>query len=146
MSTRWLLLLGSNLDDEARLRQALSALARLGVSHVLGAVRRLPAYDGAGEYHNALAELAFEGDRGALDGALKRLEVELGRRRDVPGEVAIDIDILACHDGAAWRADPHARAKGEFDHDPARVLLQQAGIEVERAGAPAGRARPASGA
>lgn len=134
MTTRWLLLLGSNLPDESRVRAALLGLVKLGAPRVCTPIRRFPAYAGHGKYFNVLAELSGDLRREALDAALKRLEADLGRLRDsgVGTEVAIDIDILARHDGARWLADAHAVAKGEFSHQVVQTLLQQADIEIRQ--------------
>ncbi|PWK83880.1 2-amino-4-hydroxy-6-hydroxymethyldihydropteridine diphosphokinase [Fulvimonas soli] len=125
---RWLLLLGSSLPDDARVRAALDRLAELGAAAPLTPIRRFPSHSGGGEYYNALARLDAALGRAALRERLRALEAALGRRRDVPGEVAIDVDILAGLDGTRWRADPHARAKGEFGRAPVQALLRQAGI------------------
>lgn len=130
MVTDWLLLLGSNLADEARVRAALLGLVKLGAPRACTLIRQFPAYEGRGEYFNALAELSCDLQREALDAALKQLEADLGRRRDSTDEVAIDIDILARHDGARWQADAHAVAKDEFGRQAVQTLLQQADIDV----------------
>ena len=134
MAARWLLLLGSNLPDESCVRTALLALIKLGAPRACTPIRRMRSYDGKGEYFNALAELSCDMQRAELDAALKQLETGLGRRRDASADVAIDIDILARHDGVRWHADAHAVAKGEFAHGAVQDLLQQAGIEVPASG------------
>lgn len=131
MTGRWLLLLGSNLAGDARVRAALQQLAEIGGITVLTPILRFPSDDdSAGDYFNVLAEFAFEGDRLLLMNRLKRLEAALGRRHDGDGCVAIDIDVLATHDGQCWRADAHAQAKGEFRRTPVRSLLQLGGRQV----------------
>lgn len=129
---RWLLLLGSNLDDDARVRAALDALCTLGPVNQATAIRRLPAHGDASapDYHNALATLHADLDRDTLVAHLKRIEKELGRVRG-SGRVAIDIDLLARQDGARWVADTHAFEKGDLAHAPAPLLLREAGIDVE---------------
>lgn len=130
----WLLLLGSSLPTDACLQRALVGLTALGEVRVATPVRRFPSYAGepSRRYFNALAELATPLDRDALRTRLRALEAQLGRRRDVPGEVAIDLDLLAFADGTGWRADAHALAKGDLDHPTTRTLLALAGIDAIR--------------
>lgn len=127
---RWLLLLGSSLPTDACMQRALVRLGALGAVRAVTPVRRCPSYDGTPDrwYFNALAELDATLDRTALHARLRAIEAELGRRRDVPGEVAIDLDILARHAGGGWQADAHALAKGDLDHPITQTLLQLAGI------------------
>jgi 7,8-dihydro-6-hydroxymethylpterin-pyrophosphokinase len=128
---RWLLLLGSSLDQDDRLRTALDCLADLGESQALTPVQRFPSHDGSGRYYNALAEIHFDDERPVLVAALKRLETALGRHRDETATVDIDIDILAATDAdGRWRADHHALEKNEFARDTVCELLRQAGIDV----------------
>jgi 2-amino-4-hydroxy-6-hydroxymethyldihydropteridine diphosphokinase len=131
-SRRWLLLLGSNLPHDGCMTAALARLSQCGETTALTPIRRFAAHDGGrGEYFNALATLASELDAPALAGRLKQLEAELGRRRDASGQVAIDLDILACADAdGAWRADAHAMAKREFVQPPVASLLREAGIAL----------------
>lgn len=128
VARRWLLMLGSNLPDDARIHEALRRLQEIGATAALTPVHRFPSHDGRpGDYANALAELTFDGGRGALDAALKRLERALGRDRAARGQVAIDIDILAWREQGRWRADEHAWAKGEFERPAVQVLLRESG-------------------
>ena len=130
---RWLLLLGSNLAHDTRVRDALERLSSLGQATPLTSIQHFPSHDGnRGEYYNALAVLAVDVPRGVLTDRLRQLEVALGRRRDADGEVAIDVDILAMSDGERWLADTHALAKGEFERLPVATLLRQAAITAER--------------
>ena len=134
MDRRWLLLLDSNLARDRCVHAGLRRLALLGEVTARTPVRRFPAHDGAGaDYHNALAVLACDRDRAALEGAIKAIESALGRRPQA-GVVAIDIDILACSDdaGCGWRADPHALEKREFDQAPVAALLAELGVSVTR--------------
>lgn len=128
---RHLLLLGSNLADASRLDQALDALRALGAVTQPLPVRHGPPRSGDGAwYFNALAVLACALDDAALDAALAAIEQQLGRRRD-GSEVAIDIDRLAVAQGSgAWRAHPHALAKGELARPPAAGLLAACGIHI----------------
>lgn len=130
MSRRWLLVLGSNLADDARLRQALVALESLGGVTQLTPVLLTPARRGGGHYHNALVALSVDTSAALLRQALKRVETELGRVRDGSGVVAIDIDPLALDDGQGWQPDARALEKGEFTRAPVPQLLAQAGIEL----------------
>ena len=70
MDRRWLLLLGSNLARDRCVHAGLRRLALLGEVTARTPVRRFPAHDGAGaDYHNALAVLACDRDRAALEAA-----------------------------------------------------------------------------
>jgi 2-amino-4-hydroxy-6-hydroxymethyldihydropteridine diphosphokinase len=130
MPHRWLLLLGSSLPTDERLRAALDRLAELGTPTPLTAIEQFPSHSGGGPYYNALVRLDTALDRTALRERLRTLEAMLGRRRDGPGEVAIDVDLLAHHIDGCWQADTHAQAKGEFVREPVATLLRQAGVEV----------------
>ena len=129
---RWLLLLGSNLAEPDRIRQALETLDALGHVESLTPIKRIPARgDLTRFYYNALAALDCELDRDALRAQLKRIELELGRVRDGSGEVAIDIDLLATHANGRWLADPHALEKNEFAQTPARELIEATAIVID---------------
>ncbi len=129
MARRWLLLLGSNLADDACLREASAVLSAIGDVDALTPIRRFPCDDGSpGEYHNLLVALAVDAGREDIGERLKQLEAALGRRRGDSGEVAIDIDILASAGEGAWQADAHALAKGEFARGSVRALLDETGI------------------
>lgn len=130
----WLLMLGSNLSDDSRLRQALCRLEALGRVQLLGEVRHLPPRSGAGAwYFNALAVVESALDAVAFRDALVAIETELGRDRGTPWRVDIDIDPLACRCGGEWVADPHALDKGELERPPAAELLRASGILVHQA-------------
>lgn len=128
----WLLLLGSSRPDDHCLRNALVQLAAFGPVQVLTPVTRFPSYTGEPDrwYFNALATIQSPWDRAGLHAALRAIEAALGRRRDVPGEVAIDLDILARRDAHGWHADAHALAKGDLAHPTTCALLRAAGIDV----------------
>lgn len=132
MARTWLLLLGSNLATDERVRAALSALHGIGVAAFLSSIVKSPAHGDAGapDYFNALVKLESDLDRAALVANLKRIERELGRVHG-SGRVAIDIDPLACRDGARWLADPHAVEKGDLNRPPASTLLREAGIDIQ---------------
>ena len=131
MTNRWLLLLGSNLADDARLREASSVLSAIGEIDALTPVRRFPCDNGApGEYYNLLVALCADIERERFGQRLKQLEAALGRRRDASPEVAIDIDILASAADGGWHADARATAKGEFTRASVRALLDEAGIAI----------------
>lgn len=133
MPLRALLLLGSTLADDGRVREALAALGEMGAVRLLAPIRHGPgSRDPQRHYFNALAEFGFAGERATLVAALKALESRLGRRRD-GGEVAIDIDLLALHVDERWQADAHALAKGEFAQAHTRALLRAAALEVDLA-------------
>jgi 2-amino-4-hydroxy-6-hydroxymethyldihydropteridine diphosphokinase len=130
-SRRWLLLLGSNLPQDDCVAAALEQLAQLGTVSSLTPIRRFPSHDGGrGDYFNALAALTSELDAAVLAERLKRLEIALGRRRDIPGQVAIDLDILAGEDDGHWRAAEHAVGKREFDKPAVAALLREASIDL----------------
>lgn len=132
VARRWLLMLGSNLSDDALVHEALRRLQAIGATAALTPVRRFPSHDGRPvDYANALAELSFDDGRAALDASLKRLERALGRDRAACGQVAIDIDILAWREEDGWRADEHAQAKGEFERPPVQALLRESGQPLE---------------
>lgn len=128
----WLLMLGSNLDDDARIHAALAQLGKLGSARLASPIARLPADDrtGAPGYYNALVTLDTDLDRPAVVSHSKRIEQALGRGHDIQ-RVAIDIDLLAQHDGTHWIADPHALTKHEFSHAHTRELLRDAAIDVD---------------
>ena len=131
MPLRALLLLGSTLPDDGRLRQALAALGEMGAVRLLAPIRHGPgSRDPQRHYFNALAEFFYSGERATLVAALKALERKLGRRRD-DGEVAIDIDLLALRVDGRWQADAHAQAKGEFEQAHTRALLRDAALDVD---------------
>ena len=134
MSRRWLLVLGSNLAEDACLRRAMVELEALGEVTQLTPVLLTRARRGDGHYHNALVALVSALPDAALGQALKRIEADLGRVRDGSGVVAIDIDPLAFDEGLGWRPDAHALEKGELQREPVPQLLAQAGIEVAGAG------------
>ncbi|MCW5578226.1 MAG: 2-amino-4-hydroxy-6-hydroxymethyldihydropteridine diphosphokinase [Dokdonella sp.] len=131
MPTHWLLLLGSTLADDGRLRQALAALAELGSVRLLAPLQHGPgSRDPQRRYFNALVELVRSDGRDALVTSLKDIEQRLGRRRD-DREVAIDIDLLAARSDGPWLADAHALAKGEFAQAHTRALLHHAGLAIQ---------------
>lgn len=132
MPNSWLLMLGSNLESDERVRAALAALRALGSTKLLTAIRRLPAHGdaNAADYYNALALLESESDRTTLVANLKHIERELGRVHG-SGRVAIDIDLLACRDGSRWIADPHALEKNEFGQLSTSGLITDAGMTIE---------------
>lgn len=130
-ASRWLLLLGSNLDHDRRVHDALGHLAALGQVDRLSAIRHLPAHgDSTSMYYNVLVALSTTDHREHLDAQLKRIEQRLGRQRDRAEEVAIDIDILARYADHSWQADARALNKGEFARPPVLTLLRDAGVEI----------------
>lgn len=131
---RWLLLLGSSRDDAGTMHAALRQLAANGSARWLTAVQRFPADDRSGlMFYNALATWQPAGGE-EPQAAIRRIEAALGRDRSRRDEVAIDIDLLACGTGTAWRAYPHAVDKGEFERPLVRDLLQQAGVAIVHGG------------
>lgn len=128
---RWLLLLGSNLEDDAVVREALLRLNESGPVARLTDVRRFPAYGNSrGPYYNVLAQWRVDVERDEVLARIKALEQALGRDPATAARVDIDIDVLAYADGdAGWTADPHAIAKQEFTHAPVLALLHEAGID-----------------
>lgn len=130
--TLWLLLLGSNDPDDARLWQALQRLAEFGRVDCLG-VHHLPPREGEGAwFYNALVRFETGLAAPELKVVLRAIEVALGRDRNTPLQVAIDIDILAC-DRQGWLADRHAQDKGDLTGWPASQLLAEAGLQVRHA-------------
>lgn len=129
---RWLLLLGSNLEDDALVREALQRLAGIGPVEQLTAIRRFQAYgDGHGPYFNVLAQWCTDDERTAALSRLKMLERDLGRDPADANRVDIDIDMLGFADAdGGWIADPHAVDKGEFTREPVLALLHEAGIDM----------------
>jgi len=131
MTRRWLLQLGSNLPTDAVLHSALQRLGGLGAVEVLAPPQRLAPAGGQGpDYVNALVSLDCPLDREALHPALRQIESDLGRDRNDPQRVAIDIDLLALDEGHGWLADTRALAKGELQRWPTTHLLAQAQIDL----------------
>lgn len=130
--TSWLLLLGSNRDGEARVREAILKLVPLGAVRTLTAIRTFAADgDTEGEFQNALVQINQAVERTELEPRLKAIEDAMGRDRSDTHAVVIDIDILACGDGTSWQPDLHAQAKGEFGRATVQTLLTQADIRIE---------------
>ena len=128
---RWLLLLGSNLEDDAAVREALIRLNDTGRLERLTDIRRFPAYGTShGPYYNVLAQWRVDLRRDEVLARIKTLEHALGRDPATAGRVDIDIDVLGvADDDAQWMADPHAVAKQEFTRAPVLALLREAGID-----------------
>ncbi|HET7299393.1 MAG TPA: 2-amino-4-hydroxy-6-hydroxymethyldihydropteridine diphosphokinase [Oleiagrimonas sp.] len=131
-SRRWLLLLGSNRESDALVREALRRLDDIGPVKQLTDIRRFQAYgDGHGPYYNVLAQWRGDDERSAALSRLKALERELGRDPTDEKRVDIDIDVLgSAVAGGGWAADPHALAKNEFTREPVLALLHEAGIDI----------------
>lgn len=130
MTRRYLLLLGSDHDDDGLLQAALKQLGGIGELTLRTAVQRLPSDTDDGRlFFNTLVSLACDLRADPLVARLKRIEQALGRSDD-PQDVAIDIDLLAEHAGNGWQADAHAVAKGEFDRPAVRGLLGDANIAL----------------
>lgn len=131
-SRRWLLLLGSNLEHDAVVREALHRLSDIGPVEKLTGIRRFEAYGSSpGSYYNVLVQLHAAAGRHDVMTGIKALERALGRNPATAGRVDIDIDVLACvGDDGQWVADPHAVAKQEFTRAPVIALLREAGIDL----------------
>lgn len=128
---RWLLVLGSDAGSEAPIEAALAALAQAGTLRRLTPARRTRDDDGGErDYLNLLAELDCGLSREALLARIHGIERDVGRpqRRDA---VVIDIDLLAAGAGGTWRLDAHAAAKGEHGKRHVRLLLREAGIDLD---------------
>jgi 2-amino-4-hydroxy-6-hydroxymethyldihydropteridine diphosphokinase len=124
---QWLLLLGAEARHDT-LDAAIDALRALGEVEPLTCERLTAAANGdAMRYRNRLVRLQSTLQRGALVDACKAIERAFGRGR-VDG-VPLDIDLLACGDGARWCIDVHARDKREFDAPHVRLLLADAGLD-----------------
>lgn len=122
-------MLGANEDGEAQLRRAMVRLAMLGPTTAL-AVRQLPPRSGEGGWFaNALVVLDSALPEDSLRPALRQIEQDLGRNRQTPARVAMDIDVLARR-GEDWIADAHAGDKGEIAAYPASLLLAEAGVRI----------------
>lgn len=131
--TSWLLLLGSNRDGEARVREAILKLVPLGDVRALTPIRTFAADgDGDGEFHNALVQVDAASTGQALKAQLMAIEDAMGRDRKDSHHVAIDIDILAHRENTNWQPDPHAQEKGEFARASVQALLHQAEITITR--------------
>ncbi len=130
-SCRWLLLLGSNLEHDRVVREALRRLNTIAPAEALTDIRRFKAYGGRpGPYFNVLARWDMPAGRGEVVSSIKALERMLGRD-PAAVRVDIDVDLLARADAEGrWRADPYAADKGEFTHAPVIALLREAGIEA----------------
>ena len=132
-ASHWLLLLGSTLDSDERIRAALHELRSLGEVALRAPIQHGPgSRDARRSYFNALVELGFDGDADELVAALKAIETRLGRRRD-GDEVVIDIDLLAREVDGIWLGDAHALNKREFEQTHAIALLRAAGIGIDTA-------------
>ncbi|MGA7296984.1 MAG: 2-amino-4-hydroxy-6-hydroxymethyldihydropteridine diphosphokinase [Rhodanobacteraceae bacterium] len=130
--TSWLLLLGSNRNGEAHVREAVLKLVALGAVRALTPIRAFVADgDGQGEFHNTLVQIDQAPDRQTLEPLLKSIEDAMGRDRTDANAVVIDIDILASGDGHSWQPDRHALNKGEFRRASVQALLAQAEIDIE---------------
>lgn len=128
----WLLLLGSNLQNDQVLNQAVGELAQLGRVELLGAIQHLPSGQGhVAWYYNTLASLRCDLPAAELRATLRNIEVKLGRDRAAGNIVAIDIDILARFE-SGWVADEHAKRAGKLDNWPAAKLLADGGVSVQR--------------
>jgi 7,8-dihydro-6-hydroxymethylpterin-pyrophosphokinase len=129
--SRWLLLLGSNLDTDVRVRSALARLAARGTATLLTPIRRFTSDNGdPRRYYNALVDWCAADGGGRMPAFAHRLEHELGRQRDMSEEVAIDIDLLASFVDGQWHADAHALDKRAFARASVVALLREAGIDV----------------
>ena len=88
--------LGSNTDGLRELARARGALASvLEVSRVTRPRSSPPEGGGTGQYWNQIVEVQ---ERADLRQICKRIETELGRNRDDPTRVTIDIDLLRTAD------------------------------------------------
>lgn len=102
----WLIALGSNVQAETRLDEALAALAGLGQVRARSA--RIDSADAVGRgpaYRNQLAWLRTGADASALRAALKRIERAAGRtpERCAAGLCDLDLDLLARRHGEGWQ-------------------------------------------
>lgn len=102
----WLIALGSNVQAEGRLEQALAALAALGQVRETSA--RVDSVDAAARgpaYRNQLLRLRASADEATLRRALKDIERAAGRdpARIAAGLCDLDLDLLARRQGEGWR-------------------------------------------
>lgn len=132
MSTRWLLVLGSDAGSGAPIEAALMALRELGEVDALTPSRRFQDDDGGGRWFtNQLVRLECGDGREALREQLRAVEQRIGRSEQCDA-VLIDIDLLARDaDGAGWRLDQHAVEKAEHRRPHVVALLAEAGIALE---------------
>lgn len=127
--SRWLLLLGSNLADDQRVRAALDALGELGRCETLGPIRRLPPSGGGDAwYYNVVATLDHPGGA-PLHAALHDLQARLGRDPASLDRIDIDIDLVArCSDDGHWIMDAHAASKPDMHDGPIAGLFDAVGV------------------
>lgn len=132
VSTRWLLVLGSDAGSGEPVETALAALRALGKVEALTPSRRFQDDDGTGRWFtNRLVRLETGAGRDGLREALRAVEQRIGRSEQSDA-VVIDIDLLACDaDGAGWRLDQHAVEKAEHRRPHVVALLAEAGIALE---------------
>lgn len=129
-SSSCLLFLGSNADSDEVIQRALHSLAALGKVTQFD-VEHLPPRSGSGAwYFNALAIVEHKKSAQDLRQSLRAIEQALGRNRQTPEVVAIDIDVLAFRHGNDWLADAHALEKGELETYPVQGMLSKAGITI----------------
>lgn len=111
---RVVLLIGSNVDAEARMDAALAELRRGFV--VIACSARHPSaasgVDGAPPYLNQAAVIEYDGDRARLKAELRAIEARLGRVRPSadPRLCPIDIDAIGRCDAEAEVWDEKAFA------------------------------------
>lgn len=89
--------LGSNLEPEANMRQAIAELTANFSAVIVSPIYRTPAFGFEGpDFLNAAAIVETDMDVVALDAWLHALEDAHGRRRDVPrfSSRPLDIDIV----------------------------------------------------
>lgn len=132
---RWLLMLGSNLPTDERLRRAMAMLSSFGRVEGLGDILHLPSRSSGGMwYFNSLVAIESTLERGEFRKALASVEDALGRDRSDPEIIAIDVDVLAVECDGEWVADAHAVEKNELERWPANRLLSNAGLSVRNPG------------
>ena len=98
MTSRVFIELGSNIDAERHLQRAVVALTRLGRVVDISQVYRTQPYGPPGQpdFLNAAVELRTELSPRGLRGALRELEVELGRERSDDRYAPRTIDLDLC--------------------------------------------------
>ena len=124
---RVVLLLGSNVDADARMDAALAELGR-EFALVARSARHPSAasgVDGAPAYLNQAVVIETADERPSLKTRLRAIEARLGQVRPSPDPrlCPIDIDAIGCHRAALEVWDPKA-----FSADYARLPLGELGI------------------
>ncbi len=149
--TKAFISLGSNIEPERCVREALRRLRRAGKVRGISSVWRTKAIGGAGlaDFWNAVAAVETELGARELKGVLRDIKAEMGRRRgeDKYAPRTIDLDILLYGNGVIEEdglrvPDPDIEeraflARGIWELEPGLVMPgsgKRIGEIVERLG------------